>query len=41
VTVPASVAPSDAIPVVVQITDTTGRVISSNTVTIAVEAARY
>ncbi len=38
VTVPASVLPGDAIPVVVQIPDADGKTFTSNTVTIAVEA---
>jgi len=41
VTVPASAPPGDAVPVVVQVADSSGNMISSNTVTIAVEAARY
>jgi uncharacterized protein (TIGR03437 family) len=40
VAVPASVAPGNAVPVIMQVSDSTGRTVSSNTVTIAVEAAR-
>ncbi len=40
VIVPASVSPGDAVPVVLTATDSNGNAISSNTVTIAVEAAR-
>ncbi|MGB9456316.1 MAG: putative Ig domain-containing protein [Bryobacteraceae bacterium] len=40
VIVPASVSPGDAVPVVLKATDSNGNAISSNTVTIAVEAAR-
>ncbi len=40
VTVPASVFPGDAIPVILKATDSNGNAIASNTVTIAVEAAR-
>ena len=38
VTVPASVAPGDAVPIVIEVADSSGNAISSNTVTIAVEA---
>jgi len=38
VTVPASVAPGDAVPIAMQVTDSSGNAIGSNTVTIAVEA---
>jgi uncharacterized protein (TIGR03437 family) len=40
VTVPAGVAPGDVVPIVMQVTDSSGKAIVSNTVTIAVEAAR-
>ena len=40
VTVPNSVAPGEAVPVVMQVTDSSGRAIGSNAVTIAIEAAR-
>ncbi|MGA2275897.1 MAG: putative Ig domain-containing protein, partial [Bryobacteraceae bacterium] len=40
VTVPASVAPGDAVPIVMHVADSSGNAIASNTVTIAVEAAR-
>jgi len=40
VTVPPGVAPSNAVPIVMQVADSSGKAISSNTVTIAVEAAR-
>lgn len=38
VTVPASVAPGDAVPIAIEIADSSGIAIGSNTVTIAVEA---
>jgi uncharacterized protein (TIGR03437 family) len=38
VTVPASVASGDAVPVIVQVPDSSGQTLTSNTVTIAVEA---
>ncbi|HEY1218637.1 MAG TPA: hypothetical protein VGF03_06835 [Bryobacteraceae bacterium] len=38
VTVPASVVPGDAVPVVVQVPDSSGKTFTGNTVTIAVEA---
>ena len=38
VIVPASVAPGDAVPIVIEVADSSGNAISSNTVTIAVEA---
>jgi len=37
-TLPASVAPGDAVPVIVQVPDSSGNTLTSNTVTIAVEA---
>jgi uncharacterized protein (TIGR03437 family) len=40
VTVPAGVAPGDAVPIAMQVADSNGNAIVSNTVTIAVEAAR-
>ena len=40
VTVPAGVAPGDAVPIAMQVGDSSGKPIVSNTVTIAVEAAR-
>ncbi len=40
VTVPYSVAPGDAVPVTMQVADSSGTAITSNTVTIAIEAAR-
>ena len=39
VTVPAAAAPGDAVPVVVQVAESSGATITSNTVTIAIEAA--
>jgi uncharacterized protein (TIGR03437 family) len=39
VVIPAAVAPGDAVPVVLMITEPDGRVRTSNTVTIAVESA--
>jgi uncharacterized protein (TIGR03437 family) len=41
VVVPSSVVPGNAIAVAVQLTDSNGNAVSSNTVTIAVEAAHY
>jgi uncharacterized protein (TIGR03437 family) len=38
VIVPASVAPGDAVPIVIEVADSSGNAIGSNTVTIAVEA---